>query len=490
MYKTTDKRRNVRDLNRYMLAKTLTMFRYTGLPDTIPAKQFERLLQGNGFAFVTEVEGDLYAMNGAKGGEPDAYYCPTTINVANPALSYFETLNLKTDGVLVKNDDEQMGLLPLFEKYHSLMVENQISMDFASLNARVTTFLSASDDKTRESAERFMKRIHEGELTVIGDNAMFDGVKTHSGSATSSTRVTDLIEYHQYLKAGIFGEVGINAPFNMKRERVNSDEVGQHEESLSVLVDNMKQCRDEAIAEINQKYGTEITCEFSGVWERKRDEDKQNSMDSETGDSSDISDDFREAEQEAEQAEQAESGAEQMTTTTINEFLNGADLWAAIETASAEPLPFIDETTNMLFSTMFGESPLFSSLEDKTPEQVANMVTMLFADKWKQVLESKGVEFGADETRKVDEDTTSTKDTTDDGTETDKVSAYNSETMLDDSGKETGHTGNETGETGRVLTESRFTVQSAYDALQTADKLAIVRVALEDVAQFMKTDIY
>lgn len=498
MYKTTDKRRNVRDLNRYMLAKTLTMFRYTGLPDTIPAKEFERLLQGNGFAFVTEVEGDLYAMNGAKGGEPDAYYCPTTINVANPALSYFETLNLKTDGVLVKNDDEQMGLLPLFEKYHTLMTENQISMDFASLNARVTTFLSASDDKTRESAERFMKRVHEGELTVIGDNAMFDGVKTHSGSATSSTRVTDLIEYHQYLKAGIFGEVGINAPFNMKRERVNSDEVGQHEESLSVLVDNMKQCRDEAIAEINQKYGTEITCEFSGIWERKRDEDKQNSMDSETNDSPDFSSDFREAESEESEPEavdaepesepEPEPEQEPEPMTTINEYLAGESLWDKVATRGT--FPFIDGTTDKLFSAMYGQTPIYSAIENTTLDELADMLAVMYDDKWTQMMEAQGVEFGASETRKVTETTTSGEDSTTDTSGTQKVSAFNEPALIDDTGSERTETGNTTGNVDRELTDSTYTAQSAFDALQSADKLNIIRVALEDAANFIKLDIY
>lgn len=272
MYNIKDKSRNVTEMNRYMLAKTLSMFTYRNLPSTIPARELELLLQTRGFAYVTKVNDKLYAFYGGQGGELDEYYSPTKITINNPALKFNEQLDIATDGVMVSNDEMQLGLIPIFERFHTLMVENQISMDLNSFNSRTLTFLSASDDKTRESAERFIKKLKDGEMSVIGDNAMFDGVKSHSGNSSSSSKITELIEYQQFLKSSLYGEVGINSPFNMKRERVNSGEVNQHEESLSVFVDNMKDSRDDAISKINKKYGTNITCEFSGVWASKHEQ--------------------------------------------------------------------------------------------------------------------------------------------------------------------------------------------------------------------------
>ena len=49
------------------LAKTQSMFEYEGLPDSIPQKELERLLQTTGNAFVTSVDGVLYALSGGKG---------------------------------------------------------------------------------------------------------------------------------------------------------------------------------------------------------------------------------------------------------------------------------------------------------------------------------------------------------------------------------------------------------------------------------------
>lgn len=277
MYKVNDKAKNVSQLNRYMLAKTLSMFTYKGLPETVPAKDLELLLQTKGYAYFTEVEGKPYVFWGGQGGELDEYYSPTVININNPALRFNEQLTIKEDGVLIKNDDMEIGLYPLLEKFHSLMVENQITMDMYSFNSRALKFFSASDDKTKESADLFIKKLKEGEFTVIGDNAMFDGVKTHTANSSGSSSITELIEYQQYLKSSLYGELGINSPFNMKRERVNSGEVNQHEESLSIFVDNMKECRDEAVKKINEKYGLNIRCEFAGVWKAKREQNESQS---------------------------------------------------------------------------------------------------------------------------------------------------------------------------------------------------------------------
>ena len=56
------KAKNVIIQNNYMLAKTISMFEWENLPDTIPYKELEKLLQVNGFAFITEVNGELYVI--------------------------------------------------------------------------------------------------------------------------------------------------------------------------------------------------------------------------------------------------------------------------------------------------------------------------------------------------------------------------------------------------------------------------------------------
>lgn len=268
-YVINDKARNISQLNRYMLAKTLSMFDYSGLPDSVPQKELEKILQTHGYAFYTEIDDVPYVLWGGMGGELDEYYNPTEIVIHNPALGINNNFNINEDGVLIKNDDMEIGLLPLFERFNTLMIENQINMDMHGFNSRALKLISASDDRTKESAELFLKKLRNGESAVIGDNAMFEGVKVHTSNSGGGSTLVHLIEYQQYLKAALYNEVGISAPSNMKRERLNSGEVNQQEDALMIFVDSMLKCRKEAIQKINEKYSENIEVKFSGAWERK-----------------------------------------------------------------------------------------------------------------------------------------------------------------------------------------------------------------------------
>lgn len=269
MYDVKNKAINIRQNTDYTMAKILGMFKYSGLPETLPQEELEKILLCNGYAFVTKHEGELYAFSGALGGELDAYYRPTKVIVANPWLKLNKNYDIRKDGVLIKNDSMLMGVKPLMDKWSTLLVENQITLNMQSINQRVLTILSASDDKTKESAEEFIKKIQNGDMSVITGNAMFEGVQSHSVGQTNG-RITDLIEYQQWLTSKLHMELGINDQGNMKRERLVTDEVRQSEEGLSILVDNMFVERELAVNLINEMFDTSITVEFDGVWKHKQ----------------------------------------------------------------------------------------------------------------------------------------------------------------------------------------------------------------------------
>ena len=268
MYESTNKEQNINMLNNYMYTKTLSMFEWANLPDTIPQKELEKLLQINGYAFITKVDGDLYAFTGSLGGESDVYGNPSLITISNTALKFNKTLDLKTDGVLINNDDLRLGLEPFFNKQSSLLVENDISMRIFGINSRTQKLISAPDNASKQSAEQYLRDIENGKLGVIGTNTLFEGIQVHT-SNTGTGGIKDLLEYHQYLKSNLFNEVGLSSNFNMKRERLLSAEVDQSEDSLFPLVYNMLQSRLFAVEQINAMYNTDINLDFGSVWHYK-----------------------------------------------------------------------------------------------------------------------------------------------------------------------------------------------------------------------------
>ena len=262
-----EKDRNTRNQVMYMLDRSLLMFEYHGLPDSIPAIELERLLQSNGFAGITEVQGELYAFYGGLGGEQDVYGRPTTMVISNPALNYNETLTIDEDVILMRNDSMMLGLIPTFAKYCSLLNENEITMALASISQRVNNLISVADDNTASSADKYLKQLEEGKLGYIFESKLFDSLQTNPMNSAGGGSISDLIELQQYLKASMYNEIGLNANYNMKRERLNSAEVEMNSDNLYPLVDNMLEHRRIALEQINEKYGTEISVEFNSSWD-------------------------------------------------------------------------------------------------------------------------------------------------------------------------------------------------------------------------------
>lgn len=267
LYDFTDKEKSRDNHIKYMINRTRRIFKYNNLPQTISERDLELFLQLGGSCCVSEVKGDLYALQGSLGGEPDAYYIPLNYTVANPYLNFNATLRRDKDCIFVPNDTLFMGLYPLFNKYATLLTENEISIKMVLKNSRVFNLLSASDDRTFNSALKYLQDIEDGKDGVIAENEFFNGIKSQEySSASASNTIKNLIEFEQYTRASWFNEIGLNANYNMKRESLNSNESQLNDNMLRPLIDDMLLCRQEAIDKVNKLYGTNISVDFDSTW--------------------------------------------------------------------------------------------------------------------------------------------------------------------------------------------------------------------------------
>lgn len=266
-----NKEARAQDYVRYMLNRTQSIFRYDGLPDTIPQEFLELYLQSNGFAIIAERDNNLYAFFGGLGGEQDEYYRPTIATVANPYLKFSKEFRIGEDCEIIKNDTLLMGMMPMYSKYARQLAENELTIKIADVNCRIQSLISADDDRTKKSAEEYLKKVEEGKLGVIAENAFLEGLKTQPyASSGYSNVITQLIELQQYLKASWYNDIGLQSNYNMKRESINSNEAQLNEESLLPLIDNMLYCRREGLDRVNTKYGLNISVELSSAWNEQR----------------------------------------------------------------------------------------------------------------------------------------------------------------------------------------------------------------------------
>ena len=274
-----DKQRQLDSFIKQMFNRTQSMFKYDGLPETIPQIYLERYLQVYGHCIITKANNDLYAFWGGFSGTPDVYYNPTQYVVSNVALNLYKTFDIDKDCVLCRSDSNIQGLAFIFKKYGCMLVENNLTIYSLLKTARASLLLSATDDKTKKECELFIDKLESGDIYCIGENPFFEGVKVHSTMQGSAGLINQFIELEQYIKASCLNEIGLNANYNMKRESLNSAESALNDDFLIPLIDNMLACRKDFVNKVNNMYGTDITVELNSAWLTNKLEDiKQDSL--------------------------------------------------------------------------------------------------------------------------------------------------------------------------------------------------------------------
>lgn len=261
-----DKSKNATAHTLYTLCRTQSMFEWKGLPDSIPQRDLELMLQCNGNVCFAQVNDGLYAFTGGLGGEPNVYYRPTVYTIANPALNFSASLKIGEECEIIRNDSLLIGLLPLITKYATNLTETEVSIFDAVINSRIISLIIANDDRAMESAKKYIEDVIAGRLSIMGDNKFLESVKTQPYGGTGDRTITELIELNQYQRACLFNDLGLNANYNMKRESLNSNESQLNDDMLLPFVDDMLRNRQQGCERVNAMFGTSISVDFYSAW--------------------------------------------------------------------------------------------------------------------------------------------------------------------------------------------------------------------------------
>ena len=283
-YKLKDKQTNIHDMIDYKLDQCIKIFRWKGLPKTIPARSLELFAQCGGNLVVSDkYDGEnLYIYQGGLGGEPDQLYRPTIYTVANPYQRFDKQLTIDWDGtdeerdcVILLNDTMLRGLLPIHRKYATMVAENELSLQLSGILARVPWALSAEDEATKASAEAFIQGIYTGDMSVITDGVFLEGVKEHALTNQGTKSISELIQGNQYLNSQWYNLIGLNSMANgTKKEAISESEEHMNDDVLKPLIDDMLECRQDFCDRVNKRYGTDWSVELNSSWRDNETEEK------------------------------------------------------------------------------------------------------------------------------------------------------------------------------------------------------------------------
>ena len=273
-----EKDRLIRSIIFKMLSKTQRIFEYKNLPEELPQREIELLTQTVGFTIWKKVNGKHYVFYGGLGGIPNEYYLPTEAIVVNPFLKYNARLEIDEDCVVMWNDSMHTPINDINERYASLIAETEISLRVATVWSRVPVILNTTTDTDKDSAQEYLKDIEAGKLaSLMTEDFAVDLTKTFNVQDVTNkttTHIKELMEEHQYLYAKWWNEFGVNANYNMKREAINESEASMNEDALLPYIDDMLQCRKEALEKINEMWGTNIEVDYASSWKKLREDIK------------------------------------------------------------------------------------------------------------------------------------------------------------------------------------------------------------------------
>lgn len=264
---------------------------------------FQLLMSGKIFMF--KEQGEIYLLDGHPAGKWNVNYMPENAETANP---YFKGNNIRRtineDGVLIylmpfdkvpvyifNNERYGGGLYSLIASTAMLLADNYSSLNCAQINGRVQVAYTAEDDNDAKAAEKVLKRMYEGHPYSVIRSSMLSKFQAQPlGANISSKTITELIEAHQYIMAQFWNSIGIDANFNMKRERLVKEEVEANSTSLKVPISTMLKMLNNGFKTANEIFGTNISAELNPEYkplEPKNDSDDKfddNSDDKKDGD--------------------------------------------------------------------------------------------------------------------------------------------------------------------------------------------------------------
>lgn len=216
---------------------------------------------------------NLYFFRTAFSEAPNVYYQAPKVIITNPCLKSSHVRTIGKDCVLVRNDTLMMGLLPVFNRYAELLLENDISMLMASWVSRQHCIVTASKDADLKAGQKYVQDIISGHMASYMDTVFTEGIQPKNTGVHAPQVLSGLLEFHQYMMASWYNEFGLMSNlYNSRREYVSKDEIQSSTDILLPRIDDMYVCLQRAVDEMNAIFGTKTLVQKASAWESKQEE--------------------------------------------------------------------------------------------------------------------------------------------------------------------------------------------------------------------------
>ena len=250
-----------------------------GLPEKADINFVMTHLITVGCVAVIKHNDEIYMTNGYLGGEKDVNYYGTRVIGANPIIGSYnlergkeaEMLYLTPfDNIPLMSNADRGGLYSLISFTAALLADNLCSLNTAQINGRVQAIITAEDSTIAKSAELVMKDLYAGHPFRVLTEELYKRIHVNPVSASvQAHQLMELVEVQQYIRAMFWNSIGIDANYNMKRERLVTAEVESNFTALKVpvttMINNLNQCCERANNALGTKLHARLNPEYKPI---------------------------------------------------------------------------------------------------------------------------------------------------------------------------------------------------------------------------------
>lgn len=243
----------------HLLEYSMKIFTLKGLPDEIPSHEPDVISFLNGYVPIVLLTTGKWCAAAESGlmGITNYYDIFEYVNFTTPL--HFGKREIGKNAFIIRNTELKNPLLPLINRYASILAHIDVSLVCELVNIREHSFCEAVGESQKNTYDRYFDNLYQGKIGSIV-NYGFSMLK-HEFKHTSQQENLKLWDLRNNVFCSFLEEIGVKKQ-NEKRERFVSEEVSANRSLLRLNIANMHRTRQKDWDKFNEKtgYNVKVIC--------------------------------------------------------------------------------------------------------------------------------------------------------------------------------------------------------------------------------------
>lgn len=258
-----------------LFRKAMSIYQLKNAPDNWDIDYFMSVLLSMGFIAVTNTAlGVLPLKCGLSGVNVFNHF--TTVIIANPILGNLER-TIDEDATVIKMQYSYAGIIPIVQKYASMLAQCDSSISVNLMNSKVTFIGLVENKQTALTMREMYSQISSGVPAVFVKGSQINGDSILYNHVKENFVAGDIQILKRKIMSEFLTEIGINNCNYEKKERLTDNEVEANDSEIQLNSGYWFDNINEGINKTNKMFNLNLKFELKNNF-YEGDEDNDNTV--------------------------------------------------------------------------------------------------------------------------------------------------------------------------------------------------------------------